>query len=385
MGKSPHNIDKTSAAHLKRKQHQAKKEKQAKSIVIPNFVAEETTPQTNEQTKPLKNKKQNNEDKSQQDGGESTTISRKEKRKQILSQRLERKLTALEKLHEQNTKLLENEDAAAAEDESDSENDDDEKNNNNDASSSSSSDADEDAAAVDVAGKNPKDENDEEDDEDEEKNENKKDAENNSSASAAPPKKQQIKQVAAAAAAPRKAKLGGTYWKERKEKQKRTIFVGGIPPNAGLGLVRRLVNQYGADGAITDPKHEIEVEFIRPKNFEAAKFRNASSSIPKNAYCVLPSVEMATRVANALDGVWVHPEEAIPITDRDANMWRQNNPQSRDKPSKLRVNSADDKSQREVAIGKRKGGDGNKDQYYRNNKRGAKPGSLPPKKFGNRQ
>lgn len=380
MVKSNQKIDKTSAAHLKEKQRQAKQEKKAKSIVIPNFLAETNTTNNNEEEqRPRIKKEKKIIAKSNENEEQTETLSRKEKRKQILSERLERKLTALEKLHEQNNLLL-------AQQQQEKEKDEDEEDDDENSSDEQGQQQQQDAAQQSESGSDDEDDDKSNDDDGEDAAVEAKagNGEEDESSATNPPKRQQIKQVAAAAAAPRKAKLGGTYWKDRKEKQKRTVFVGGIPSTAGLGLVRRLLNQYGADGAIADPKQEIEIEFIRPKNFEAAKFRNdqqGGKSVPKNAYCVLPTKEIAVRVANALDGVWVHPEEAIPITDRDANCWRQNHPQSRDKPSKLRVNSADDKGQRDIAIGKRKGGDGNRDSYYKNNKRGSKPGSLPPKKF----
>lgn len=396
MVKSQSNTEKAALAKQHQKLHMSKKNKK-KEIVVPNFIVDDDDVAREQQVavssndNKKKGKRNVKADALEEQPIATESLTRKEKRKQILTKRLDRKLTALEKLHEQNKFGDESALAAVvgkprnifADDDHD---DDDDENDGGD--------------------ENQRDEEDNEDDESDDATSSQEcaDAEVNGdnsdagdaavgtadddgisepppSDSEAKPRKQHIKQVAAAAAAPRKASLGGTYWKERKEKKSRTIFVGGIPGNAGLGLVRRLLSQYGADGAIENPKQDIEVDFIQPKSFEAAKFRsdrnNNSHHIPKNAYCVLPTKEMAKRVASALDGVWVHPEEAVPITDRDANTWRQNHPESNAKPSKLRVNSADDKGQRDIAISKRKGGDGNKDAYYRKNRPGGqRPGAT---------
>jgi hypothetical protein len=375
----------TSSSSLQLKIHQQSKKEnfsgnkknKKKEIVIPNFAEEDPAEQQQEQQeKKVVNKKKNNNNDTSVSVVEEQG-SRKEQRKQILAQRLEKKLKALEKLHEQN-KLTDNtaltgvlgkpknifvdDDDDDAEDEEDDDDDEEQDDQNEDGAESNNDDDQDDEDNInnkDGAEKKQQAKKSGSDNEDEEKGE--EDDDNNNA------QRQQMKQVAAAAAAPRKASLGGTYWKERKEKRSRTLFVGGLPGAAGLGLVRRLLNQYGADNKVQDPKQEIEVDFIKPKNQQAASFRKQDHSLPKNAYCVLPTKELAERVANSLDGVWVHPDEITPMTDRDATDFKRQHNGAK-KPSKLRVNFADDPNQRNVAISKRKGGDGNREAYYKNNK-----------------
>jgi hypothetical protein len=109
----------------------------------------------------------------------------------------------------------------------------------------------------------------------------------------------------------------GTFWKERKEKKKRTLFFGGLHANATSSEIRELIESVeGAENGVES------VDIVG----QAKMMRFAKST---NAFVLFTTREAAFAAQQALDGFAISAA------------------------SKLRVNFSDDHSQRAVAIEKR--------------------------------
>lgn len=117
--------------------------------------------------------------------------------------------------------------------------------------------------------------------------------------------------------------FNGTFWKERKEKKKRTLFVGNLPLTSTPKTITALVDAVLASSIADDVEGVAMVEGvdILPKKFGARVV---------HAYVTLRSAEMIPEAIKLLDN--------LPIDNNN-----------------LRVNPADDKDQRDKAISKRTG------------------------------
>merc|ERR1711916_410991 len=112
--------------------------------------------------------------------------------------------------------------------------------------------------------------------------------------------------------------VNGSFWRERKEQKKRTLFMGGFPADYTAADVTELIHSVeGAAGAVQS------VDFIGEKQVGQRKLQNR----PRNAFVLLTSID-AAHAALSLYGM------KLGLTA-------------------LRVNFSDDRSQRAAAIAKR--------------------------------
>uniref|UniRef100_A0A7S1M043 RRM domain-containing protein n=1 Tax=Neobodo designis TaxID=312471 RepID=A0A7S1M043_NEODS len=115
----------------------------------------------------------------------------------------------------------------------------------------------------------------------------------------------------------------GNFWKARKDEKKRTLFVGGLPPQFRQDDVKALID------AIEDAVDSVEKVDFLGSSVPAFKQKGAK---PRNAFVSFATIDAAMATQQRLDGFTVEG-------------------------STLRVNFSADKQQRAVAIAKRDGGD----------------------------
>ena len=111
----------------------------------------------------------------------------------------------------------------------------------------------------------------------------------------------------------------GTFWKERKERKKRTLFIGGLPSNFKADDLNALLD------SVSPGQAAAEIDFVGG----SLPDRKASQR-PRNAFVLFHTSDEAHAAQTALNGFMIHG-------------------------SRLRVNFSDDKAQRETAINKRSG------------------------------
>jgi hypothetical protein len=119
----------------------------------------------------------------------------------------------------------------------------------------------------------------------------------------------------------------GTFWRDRKEKKKRTLFVGNMPArsfhkaSAVIELIRSVVEASEEASALDCSRLVEHVDFLGQK----------MGSVIHHAYVTFSSIAAATVAHRLLDG--------LPVENQ-----------------KLRVNFSGDKQMRSIAIKKRTGG-----------------------------
>lgn len=157
--------------------------------------------------------------------------------------------------------------------------------------------------------------------------------------------------------------IGGTYWKERKERKRKTLFVGNLPMYYDQHTTKDyLVGILEAHGVV-DGNQKDEVLEAKMLDFAAGKITEAGPAFNRKAdkdggfygsHCPILSIDFLPTKANAKTRHAYVCFRTMEIAEQAQKLLDGAQPEAQN-TNRLRVNFSDDKNQRDTAINKREG------------------------------
>lgn len=158
--------------------------------------------------------------------------------------------------------------------------------------------------------------------------------------------------------------VGGTYWKERKEKKKKTLFVGNLPMYYDQHIAKDYLVGILESHGVVDGAQRDQVLEAKMLDFAAGKISDVDKKVPNKKadkdggfygpLCPVLSIDLLPVKANARTRHAYVTFRTIDIAQKAQKLMDGAQPEAQN-PNRLRVNFSDDSTQRETAIGKREG------------------------------